>query len=86
MDEQRPLWRTAWFWKQVCLCYLLPLTVLLTIFAILNKTNHLSDHALHVIDRWLTWFLFPVTNVAFQLWINNRAKQRTNAQQPLRNA
>ncbi len=81
MDEQRPLWRTAWYWKQTTVYFLLPWTIVLSILLALFKTNHISHHAYQVINRSLT----PVCGVAavvYTMWINHRASQRTAAEHP----
>ena len=72
MDEQKPLWRTAWYWKRICLYLLIPLNIVLAIFAALTRAGHLS---LHHFDT-ITTVVGSVSVVACTMWINHQAKKR----------
>ena len=75
MDEQQLLWRTAWYWKRICLYLLIPLNVVLATFAALTRAGHLS---VRQFDR-ITTVVGSLSVVACTMWINYRAKKRTTA-------
>ena len=73
MDEQKPLWRTAWYWKQSGLYVFIPLNIVLATLAALARTGHLSTHQF---DR-ITTVVASLAMVAFTIWANHQAKKRT---------
>jgi len=75
MDERLPLWRTAWYWKQVCLYLVGPLILMLGALTALNKTNHLAQHKMMILSKLIT-LPYPF---AFTVWINRRARKRAIA-------
>lgn len=75
MNEQLPLWRTRWYWKQICLYLLLPLNVILAAFAGLTRAGHLSPRQF---DR-ITTVVGSLGVVACTMWINHQAKKRATA-------
>jgi len=72
MDEQKPIWRTAWFWKKFGLYLFLPLNIVLAVFSALTRTGHLSEHQF---DRIVT-IVGSLGIVAFTMGINHQASKR----------
>jgi len=78
MDDQKPLWRTAWYWKQIFLYLLIPLNIVLATFAVLTSAGHLS---VHQFDR-ITTIVASLAVVACTMWINHQAKKRAARENP----
>jgi hypothetical protein len=78
MDEQKPLWRTAWYWKQICLYLLIPLNIVLATFAALARAGHIS---VRQFDR-ITTIVGTLGVVACTMWINHQAKKRAVRDNP----
>ncbi len=72
MDEQKPIWRTAWFWKKFVLYLFLPLNIVLAVFSALTRTGHLSEHQF---DRIVT-IVGSLGIVTFTMGINHQASKR----------
>jgi hypothetical protein len=72
-NEERPLWRTAWFWKQSFLYLVVPLIVALSILTVLIRTHHLSQYQFGMIRKVIV-YAYPFS---FTLWINHQARKRT---------
>jgi len=76
MDMQRPLWRTAWYWKQICLYYLGPLLVLDGVCEALLRAGHQhpSPHQFRIISL----VVGSIGVAAFSLRLNHEAKKRAH--------
>ena len=72
MDERKPIWRTAWYWKKFGLYLFLPLNIVLAVFSALTRTGHLSEHQF---DR-ITTVVASLGLVIFTMWINHRASKQ----------
>lgn len=73
MDEQKPLWQTAWYWKKLFLYLFLPLNIVLAMLATLTRTGRLSTHRFDTTTMLLT----SLAVVAFTIWANHQAKKHT---------
>jgi hypothetical protein len=80
--QQKPIWQTAWYWKQTCLYLLAPLIFVLAVLAAFTKTGHLSPPHSLIVGRVIA----ILSSLSFTLWTNHRDRQRADHQQLQRNS
>ena len=80
MDEQKPIWRTAWYLKRAGLFLFVPLFAVWGILELLKAHRYLTSLEF---DR-MTTILYPLCSVVFTIWIDLQTQKRNHSTNQIR--